>query len=53
MKHLPKPTQSQRYEKTRYGYARGYEPIRYVQNIRGYHELLVRLSHPGRLYGLR
>lgn len=44
MKHLPKLSQSLWYEKTRYGYARGYEPVRYVQNIRGYHDLLVRLT---------
>ncbi len=28
------------YKKTRYGYARGNEPVRYVENIRSYYEIL-------------
>ena len=44
MDHLPKLSQSQWHEQTRYGYARGGEPVRYVQNIRGYHDLLVRVT---------
>lgn len=37
---LPLLTQKKWYEKTRYGYARGYEPVQYVQNIRHYHNVL-------------
>lgn len=37
---LPLLQKSQYYEKTRYGYARGREPVRYVQNIRYYYNLL-------------
>ncbi|MCK5722887.1 MAG: transglycosylase SLT domain-containing protein, partial [Gammaproteobacteria bacterium] len=28
------------YEKTRYGYARGNEPVKYVENIRSYYDIL-------------
>ena len=28
------------YKKTRYGYARGHEPVRYVENIRSYYDIL-------------
>lgn len=38
---LPLLTQKKWYEKTRFGYARGYEPVQYVQNIRHYHNVLV------------
>jgi membrane-bound lytic murein transglycosylase F len=37
---LPLLQKSQYYEKTKYGYARGREPVRYVQNIRYYYNLL-------------
>lgn len=37
---LPLLQKSQYYEKTRNGYARGREPVRYVQNIRYYYNLL-------------
>lgn len=37
---LPLLQKSQYYEKTRYGYARGREPVRYVQNVRYYYNLL-------------
>jgi membrane-bound lytic murein transglycosylase F len=32
------------YKKTRHGYARGDEPVRYVENIRSYYDLLIRLT---------
>ena len=32
---------------TRYGYARGHEPVIYVQNIRRYYDVLARLNQPG------
>lgn len=28
------------YKKTKYGYARGWEPVKYVTNIRRYYDLL-------------
>ncbi|WP_376717562.1 membrane-bound lytic murein transglycosylase MltF [Halomonas garicola] len=37
---LPLLQQRQWYEKTRYGYARGGEPVIYVRNIRRYYEML-------------
>ena len=37
---LPLLTQPKWYSKTRYGYARGYEPVHYVQNIRHYQNVL-------------
>ncbi len=43
--HLPKLAQRRFYENTRYGYARGREPVIYVDNIRSYHDVLVWL-HP-------
>lgn len=40
-KSLPLLTQKKWYKKTRYGYARGREPVKYVENIRNYYDLLV------------
>ncbi|MFW1677512.1 membrane-bound lytic murein transglycosylase MltF [Pontibacter sp. JAM-7] len=37
---LPLLTQEKYYTKVRYGYARGYEPVQYVRNIRRYLKLL-------------
>ena len=37
---LPLLTQKKWYSKTRYGYARGYEAVHYVQNIRHYYHVL-------------
>jgi len=39
-KHLPLLQQKKWYENTRYGYARGWEPVHYVQNIRRYYDVL-------------
>lgn len=47
--HLPLLAKKEWYRKTRYGYARGWEPVRYVENIRTYYELLVRITEPGLL----
>ncbi|HEX5513903.1 MAG TPA: membrane-bound lytic murein transglycosylase MltF, partial [Gammaproteobacteria bacterium] len=44
--HLPLLAKKEWYRKTRYGYARGWEPVRYVENIRTYYELLVRITEP-------
>jgi membrane-bound lytic murein transglycosylase F len=38
--HLPLLRKRKWYKKTKYGYARGNEPVTYVQNIRHYYELL-------------
>jgi membrane-bound lytic murein transglycosylase F len=37
---LPLLTQERWYRETRYGYARGWEPVRFVDNIRRYYEVL-------------
>ena len=37
---LPLLAQSKWYKQTRYGYARGWEPVRYVENIRSYLDIL-------------
>jgi len=48
-KHLPLLSKKKWYEKTRYGYARGKEPVMYVQNIRNYFDLLLWLDDKGEL----
>jgi membrane-bound lytic murein transglycosylase F len=48
MTWLPKLAQREWYQQTRYGYARGWEPVTYVQNIRSYYDWLVQLfPEPG------
>lgn len=42
--HLPLLSKRKWYRKTRYGYARGYESVRFVENIRSYHKILVWLT---------
>ena len=37
---LPLLEQARWYTKTENGYARGWEPVRYVDNVRGYRDLL-------------
>lgn len=37
---LPLKADKRYYPKTRYGYARGYEPVRYVQRIRNYRDVI-------------
>jgi len=39
--HLPLLSQKRWYETTRYGYARGREPVQYVDNIRSYYDVLI------------
>ncbi len=39
-KHLPKLTQARWYKTVKHGYARGYEPVRYVANIKRYWSML-------------
>ena len=43
-KYLPLLSQKKWYAQTRYGYARGREPVRYVENIRSYYDILVWMS---------
>ncbi|MGH8502284.1 MAG: membrane-bound lytic murein transglycosylase MltF [Gammaproteobacteria bacterium] len=38
---LPLLTQPKWYSQTRFGYARGHEPVHYVKNIRNYYDILV------------
>lgn len=43
-KYLPLLNQKEWYKKTRHGYARGQAPVRYVENVRSYYDILVRLD---------
>lgn len=43
-KVLPLLTQQNYYSKTRHGYARGWEPVMYVENIRNYYDILIWLT---------
>jgi len=40
-KYLPLLSRKKWYKKTKHGYARGNEPVRYVENIRSYYDILV------------
>lgn len=44
--YLPLLAQKEWYSKTRYGYARGHEPVVYVQNIRRYYDVLAWMKQP-------
>ncbi len=39
-KHLPKLSQEEWHQKTKYGYARGHEPVEFVRRIRRYYDIL-------------
>ena len=43
---LPRLAQKQWYSKTRYGYARGGEPVHFVANIRRYYDILTWATQP-------
>ena len=43
-KNLPLLSKKEWFQQTRYGYARGLEPVRYVENIRTYYDILVWLT---------
>jgi len=45
--NLPLLAQPEWYKRTRHGKARGWEPVRYVENIRKYYQLLRRITDPG------
>ena len=42
--HLPKLARKKWYKNTKHGYARGWEPVIYVENIRQYYDYLVELD---------
>lgn len=42
---LPLLTQKKWYKQTKYGYARGHEPVIYVENIRSYYDILVWMTN--------
>ena len=46
---LPLLTQKEYYQTVRHGYARGYEPVLYVKNIRNYYDLLDRELRKARI----
>ncbi|GAA3952417.1 membrane-bound lytic murein transglycosylase MltF [Allohahella marinimesophila] len=52
MKYLPLLQNKEWYEKTRYGKARGWEPVHYVQNIRRFYDVLAWLDDTGRLHDI-
>jgi membrane-bound lytic murein transglycosylase F len=43
--NLPLLTQRKWYSKTKHGYARGWEPVLYVENIRNYYDILIWLDN--------
>lgn len=45
-KILPRLSQKQWFSKTRYGYARGGEPVHFVRNIRRYYDILTWVTQP-------
>lgn len=45
-KRLPLLSKKKWYKQTRNGYARGYEPVKYVKRIRKYYTALVQLTQP-------
>ncbi len=47
---LPLLTKKKWYKNTKHGYARGYEPVTYVQNIRRFYDLLVWREQPEPTY---
>jgi membrane-bound lytic murein transglycosylase F len=46
---LPLLEQKKWHENTKYGYARGQEPVHYVENIRSYYDLLVWLTEENKI----
>ena len=45
---LPLLSKREWYKKTRHGYARGYEPVKFVKKIRKYYNVLVQLTQQNR-----
>lgn len=50
-KRLPLLSQSHWYKKMKYGYARGWEPVRYVNRIRSYYDVLKKIDEEQQLKG--
>jgi membrane-bound lytic murein transglycosylase F len=50
---LPLLAQKEWYTKTRFGYARGNEPVIYVQNIRRYYDVLAWMTESATIAGAR
>ncbi len=48
-KSLPLLSKEKWYKQTKFGYARGGEPVRYVENIRSYYDLLVWLTEENKI----
>ncbi len=48
--HLPLLRKMKWYSTTKHGYARGHEAVHYVENVRNYYDLLVRISERTDLY---
>ncbi len=48
-KRLPLLSQSHWYKRMEYGYARGWEPVRYVQRIRSYYDVLKKIDEEEQL----
>ena len=46
-KNLPLLAQRSWYSKTPHGYARGWEPVAYVENIRNYYDVLLWITNEG------
>lgn len=46
---LPLLSKEKWYKQTKYGYARGNEPVHYVENIRGYYNLLIWLTEENQI----
>ena len=46
---LPLLSQKKWYKQTRHGYARGIEPVHYVENVRSYYDLLVWLTEENKI----
>ena len=46
--HLPLLAQPRWYRQTRYGYARGLEPVRFVNRVRTYYDVLVKIDQEER-----
>ena len=42
--NFAKLSQARWYRQTRHGYAPGWEPVRYVENVRNYYDILVWLT---------
>jgi peptidoglycan lytic transglycosylase F len=48
-KTLPLLSQKKWHSKTKHGYARGKEPVRYIENVRSYYDLLVWLTEENQI----